>query len=302
MERQVKRAMTNIEKKQIDLIKESICVYKKFTECRILFKEGHLYFSNIEEFIDDKGNSCLFRLKEMCHELFRNSDEANYKEKLYDITVGYIFHEAMKLRENLYQIEYYKPNSDKVSDSMTNMEKKIVREIEILTKKAEKRLKEEVKEIKTLTAELVSQLKSLIKLYKNNYLLPRFIFEHEKTLISIYGRKDFGRLLNELYEDGRDALLFKTARSYLKSDFFDFARLLFRRILAKDKENKELVFLYMHTSAFHFYFRNKFSRSMIFAERACSMDIDIENINIYKDLLQKLMHDLSKEMKRTKKS
>jgi hypothetical protein len=297
----VETAMTNIEKKQIDLIKESICVYKKFTECRTLFKEGHLFFSNIEEFIDDKGNSCLFRLKEMCHELFRNYDEAHYKEKLYDITVGYVFHEAMKLRENLYQIEYYKPNSDKVSDSMTGIERKIVREIETLTKKAEKRLKEGVKEVKTLTVELMSQLRSLIELYKDNYLLTRFIFENEKTLVSIYGKKDFGKLLNELYNDGRDALMFRTAKSYLKSDFFDLARLLFRRILAKDKENKAVLFFYMHTSAFHFYFKNKFSRALIFAEQAHSMDIDLENINIYKDLLQKLIHDLSNEMKRTKK-
>ena len=55
----------------------------------------------MEEFVDDRGKSCLYRLKEMCHDLFRNADEAGYKEKLYDITVGYIFHEAMKIREHL---------------------------------------------------------------------------------------------------------------------------------------------------------------------------------------------------------
>ncbi|MCX5812011.1 MAG: hypothetical protein NT178_05625 [Proteobacteria bacterium] len=301
MERQVKTAMTNIEKKQIDLIKESICVYKKFTECRILFKERRLYFSNIEEFIDDKGRSCLFRLKEMCHELFRNSDEATYKEKLYDMTVGYVFHEAMKLRENLYQIESYQPNSDKVSDSLTEIEKKIVREIEMLTRKAEIRLKEGVKEVKTLTVELIGQLQSLIELYKNNYLLPRFILENEKTLVSIYGKRDFESLLNNLYKDGRVALIFRAAKSYLKSEYFDHARLLFRRILTKDKENKTALFLYMYTSAFHFYFKNKFSRSLIFAEHAHIMDIDIENINVYMDLLEKLIYDLSKEMKRTNK-
>jgi hypothetical protein len=291
--------MTNIEKKQIDLIKESICVYKKFTECIALFKEGNLFFLNIEEFIDDKGNSCLFRLKEMCHDLFRNSDEANYKEKLYDMTVGYVFHEAMKLRENLYQIEYYKPNPEKVSNSLSETERKIVREIDTLTKKAEIRIKEGVKEMKTLIIELMGQLRSMIELYGDNYLLPRFILENEKSLISIYGKKDFGKFLNDLYGDGRDALILRTAKSYLKSEYFNLARLLFRRKLAKDKENEEAIFLYNYTSAFHFYFINKFSRSLIFAEQAYAMDI--KNMDIYKELLQKLISDLSKEMRKTKR-
>jgi len=293
--------MTNIEKKQIDLIKESICVYNKFAKCMILFKEGCLFFLNIEEFIDDKGNSCLFRLKEMCHELFRNSDEAHYKEKLYDMTVGYIFHEAMKLRENLYQIEYYKPDSKKVFDSMTVTERKIVREIDTLTKKAEIRLKEGVKEVKTLTIELISQLRSLIELYKDNYLLSRFIFENEKTLVSIYGKKDFEKLLNNLYQDGREALILRAAKSYLNSDYASLARVLFRKILAKDKNNEEALFFYRYTSAFHFYFKNKFSKSLIFAEQANSMNIDIENINIYMGLLKTLNYELSKEMKKSKK-
>lgn len=294
--------MTNIEKKQIDLIKESICVYKKYAECMVLFKEGRLYFSNIDEFIDDKGKSCLFRLKEMCHYIFRNSDEAHYKEKLYDITVGYIFHEAMKLRENIYQIEYYKPNSEKVSDSLNEKEKKIVREIEILTRKAEKRIKEGAKEVRNLTVELINQLKSLFELYKNNYLLPRFLFENEKTLISIYGKREIERLLNELYKDGRDVLIFKTAKSYLKSEYFERARLLFRRILIKDKTNREALFLYRYTSAFHYYFINRFSRSFTAAREAHDMDIPIENIHIYKDLLGKLICDLSNEVRKTKKT
>jgi hypothetical protein len=293
--------MTNIEKKQIDLIKESISVYKKFTECIALFKEGKLVFLNIEEFIDDKGNSCLFRLKEMCHDLFRNSDEANYKEKLYDMTVGYVFHEAMKLRENLYQIEYYKPNPEKVSDSLSETERKIVREIDILTKKAEIRIKEGVKEVKTLIIELMGQLMSMIELYEDNYLLPRFILENEKSLISIYGKKDFGKFLDDLYGDGREALILRTAKSYLKSEYFNLARLLLRRKLVKDKENEEAIFLYNYTSAFHFYFINKFSRSLIFAEQAYAMDIDIKNMDTYKELLQKLISDLSKEMRKTKR-
>ena len=52
---------TNLEKKQIDLIRESIYVYEKCIECRSLFDSKDLCFANIEEFVDDRGKSHLFR-------------------------------------------------------------------------------------------------------------------------------------------------------------------------------------------------------------------------------------------------
>ena len=141
---------TNLEKKQIDLIRESILVYEKCMECRNLFNSKDLCFENIEGLVDDRGRSHLFRLKEMSHDLFRNSDDASYKEKLYDITIGYIFHEAMKLRENMYQLEYYRPQCNIVLHTLTDQEKKVVHEIGLLVKKAEIRFKEGFKEIKVL--------------------------------------------------------------------------------------------------------------------------------------------------------
>ena len=95
----------------------------------------------MEEFVDDRGKSCLYRLKQMCHELFRNADEASYKKKFYDITVGYIFHEAMKIRENIYQLEYYKPQYTTLTDSseLTVLEKKIIHEFDALILTGRKR-------------------------------------------------------------------------------------------------------------------------------------------------------------------
>lgn len=295
----VQTKMTNLEKKQIDFIKKSICVYTKYFECKTLFKNNQLSFVNIEEFIDDKGKSCLFRLKEMCHELFRTSDEAHYKEKLYDITVGYIFHEAMKLRENLYQLEYYRPNCDKVSDGLSDSERKIVREIGTLSKKADKRLREGIKEIRVLMKELAGQLKGLIKLYDKNYLIPRFILEDEKSLVTIYGKKGFEALLNDLYNGGRPLLVQMAAKSYLDSEYYGIARNLFKKISRMDNKNKKAAFYFMYASAFYFYLKNMFSRSLALAENAIEMDVEDELMH-YKGLLRHLAVDISAEIKKTK--
>jgi len=292
---------TNLEKKQIDLIKESIGVYEKCIECRSLFDSKNLCFANIEEFVDDRGKSHLFHLKEMSHELFRNSNDASYKETLYDITIGYIFHEAMKLRENMYQLEYYRPQCDIDPHTLTDQEKKTVHEIGLLVNKAEVRLKEGFKEIKVLLHELVGQLRDLMVFYKNNYLLPRFIFENEKPLKKIYGKKGFENLLNMAYSDGKQLLILKAGQSYLESEYYDTARLLFKKVLRLDGKDTLALFLYLYASAHHFYFKNMFTRALMLAESARGLKMDEHIKNNYMDSLNRLITDLSKEIKKKKK-
>jgi len=292
---------TNLEKKQIDLIRESIKVYEKSIEFRNLFSTRNISFADIEEFIDDRGKSYLFNLKEMSHELFRNTGDTSYKEKLYDITIGYIFHEAMKLRENMYLLEYYRPQYDIDILTLSDQEKKTVHEIGILVNKARKKLKEDLKEIKILLNDLIGQLKDLIILYRNNYLMPRFIYENEKSLKNIYGKKGFENLLNTVYSDGRHLLVFKAGQSYLESEYYDKARLLFKKAMRLDGQGMPVLFLYYFTSAYHFYFRNMFTKALMFAEKAHSMK-GADNIkDSHMVSLNTLISDLKKETKKKKK-
>ncbi|HOJ43351.1 MAG TPA: hypothetical protein PK800_04465 [Syntrophorhabdaceae bacterium] len=299
----MEKAQINREKNKIDLIKESICVYKKCMECRSLYRDGALCFAHIEDFVDDRGKSCLYRLKEMCHSLYRKSNDATYKEMLYDMTVGYIFHEAMKLRENLYQIEHYRPNYIKEIEHLTDIEKKIIHEINALTKKTKKRLHEGFKEIKRLLREMVAQLMDLIKLYKDSYLMPRFILENQKDLVMIYGKKGYERLLNELYKDGRELLMFKAAKSYLESEYYDESRMLLKKLLYMNRHNNRARFLYLYASAFYFYFKNRFQRALNFANNALSIYInaDDEDLTHYRERLNVLVSDIENEIKRKNK-
>lgn len=293
--------LSNLEKRQIDLIRESLCVYTKCMRCKELYMDGLLCFGDIEEFVDDRGRSCLFRLKEMCHELFRNSEAASYREKIYDMTVGYIFHQAMILRENLYQLEYYKPRCDIDTRELTIREKKMFLEMEFLLKKTEKKLKEGFRQTRLLLRELVEQLKDLIKLYKDNYLMPRFIFEHEKTLVTIYGKKAFDRLVNDLYSNGRKLLIFKAAHSYLESEYYELARNMFSKVACLDTSNKLALFLFMFTSAHYFYYKNRFAKAFRYAENALSLDMDEKEKAPYLDALRKLRVEISREIKRSRR-
>jgi hypothetical protein len=294
----------NIEKKQIDLISESICVFKTCGRCIDLHKKGQLTFLTVDDFVDDRGKSCLYRLKQMCHDLFRNTVQAAYKEKFYDITVGYIFHEAMKLRECIYQLEYYKPEYNLLlsSPELTSGENRVIHEFDILIKRAEKRLAEGLKEVKTLITELVGHVKDLIRMYRNNYLLPRFILENERDFIAIYGKKGYQSLLDGMYEHGRTTLMYRAALSYLESEYYQIARGLFQKVVKLDRTNLPARFLYLHTSAFNCYFRNRFSMARIFAEEALAVPVGgQQDLQSYVASLRNLLLELAKEIRKNKK-
>lgn len=206
----------------------------------------------------------------------------------------------MKLRENLYQIEYYKPKYDMNSEELTTLEKKIVHEIGILINKAEKRTKEGLREIKILSMELVEQLKDLIRLYKTNYLVPRFLFENEKTLARIFGKRQYEQLLQDMYKDGRSLLMFKAAQSYLESEYYNVARILFQKVSRLDKSNQLAFFLFMYTSAFYFFFKNRLTKARACAERALAVS-GIGEMGFYRKSLNGLVRELSKEAKRASK-
>jgi hypothetical protein len=149
--------------------------------------------------------------------------------------------------------------------------------------------------------ELIEQLKDLFKLYKDNYLLPRFLFEHEKTLITIYGKKNFDRLLNDMYKDGKRLLMFMTAQSYLESEYYELARNMFQRVTCLDAGNKLAFFLFLYSSAFFFYYKNRFSKAYRYAENAMSLDIEDDGKTPYLDSLIKLKVEISREIKRSRR-
>jgi hypothetical protein len=296
--------MSNLEKKQIDLVRESLSVYKTCNECISLFKTGELRFSVMEEFVDDRGASCLYRLKQMCHELFRNAIEVSYKEKFYDMTVGYIFHEAMKVRENIYQLEYYTPIYTSLcsSNQFTPVEKKVIREFDVLIGRAKKRLHEGLRQIKMLLKELVAQLKDLLKLYRNNYLLSRFMLEKGKAFVRIYGKKGYHNLLNEMFEQGKSTLILKAGLSYLDSEYYQIARKLFQRAIQMNKADGTAQFLFLYASAFDLFFKNRFAGSQTYAEKALAEQAGRPELNKYAEALEGLKIDLSREMKHMKRS
>ena len=96
----------------VDTLREYLEVHERLVELFARFRSGGLAFDSVRDLCDDSPNSPLFRLKERCHALFRDgerSDAPVRREALFDLAVGSLFHEAMKFRENFYQLVVYAP-------------------------------------------------------------------------------------------------------------------------------------------------------------------------------------------------
>ena len=103
------------------------------------------------------------------------------------------------------------------------------------------------------------------------------------------------------YSDGRHLLILKAGQSYLESQYYDTARLLFKKVLSLDNQDTLALFLYLYTSAHHFYFKNMFTRALMFAESAHALKMDEHTKNSYMDSLNRLISDLLKEIKKKRK-
>ena len=105
----------------------------------------------------------LYRLKERTHALFRGPGGivrgSTHREALFDLAVGSLFHEAMKLRENLYQREVYGPRVRALQTEAGEESKALFDEFEKMLGAVDDRLDEGVRELETLVQQTADQLR-----------------------------------------------------------------------------------------------------------------------------------------------
>jgi len=231
-----------------------------------LHRQGKLRFSHVEPLIDDRGQSLLYRLKENCHVLFRNRDDESSHggEKLLDLAVGSVFHEAMKLRENLYQVDTYKPRYSGIRLRNSPYQQVLMERFEKIVLRAEQAIGEGVADITDFFTDILDQLLDLIQGYKDNDLLVRFLITNRRLFVRVYGRKPFERLLNTMFEKGLVEAYTDAAMSYLRSAYYEMACHLFAKAIRLNPGDGKLRFLYGYAKGFDAYYANNYKKSLRF--------------------------------------
>lgn len=168
----------------------------------------------------------LWELKDTSHKLFRNQNvKLNLVEYIFDWTLGSIFHEAMKLKEDTYQLEAYQPDKEKIKEANndTNVDM-ILEEYNHIILNAQNNLKNEIENIKYLFSKSDTLLYSLLPHYSNNGLLLRFLLQNFNRTQEILGNETPVRIFKAMYGDSWEKAFIIAAKSYLEGGWYEEAK------------------------------------------------------------------------------
>jgi tetratricopeptide (TPR) repeat protein len=209
----------------VDIVREFVATWRIAARVGARYRGGDLTWEQVQELVEDGEDSPLFRLKERCHALFRASDSepgGASREVLFDLAVGALFHEAMKLRENFYQHAVYGPRIRALRRAARSDELTLFDEFEKLLGASSLRLDESLQETEALLEQTRRQLRRLLAADPGNGLVTRFLIEHAPAAQEAFG-EPLDALLAEIHGSAGDGYLC-AARSYLASGSFDLAR------------------------------------------------------------------------------
>jgi hypothetical protein len=238
------------ERKVMEIVRSFLLAYLAFRRLHGEYQKGSLRFSDLARFVDDRGQSILFTLKENCHSLFRRSSEGvSEKEQVFDLIVGTLFHLAMKLREDLYQVEFYGPKFTRLSEEKEEHQDphSLVQQFQGLLSRARSGMKEEMEEMDLLFKEFLPPFQDLLREYRENGLLLRFLMEEKGLLREVWGERALETILEKLYGPDSAQPDRLAGESYFQSAFYPQATQAFSRALGRNPGDEEIQFL-LHLS------------------------------------------------------
>jgi tetratricopeptide (TPR) repeat protein len=266
MDEMEKKAQMTRDRGILEIVRGLLLSRVAFHDIFKRYKEGRLRFSDIGVWVDDKGKSLLYNLKEQCHSLYRYKGKMPIQKNqwLLDLVIGSIFHEAMKLRENIYQMEIYRPKylQYKLKVGKTAYEKDYLQQFERIILKAKQGVTEGMEETRSLFQDAMAQLIDLFKESENNTLLVRFLLENQTLLQKVYGSKKTKKIFHLMFKKGFLDAYQLAGQSYLESEHYDLSSTYFSKALKMNPRNHHLQFLLNFSLGMNAYYRNAYPKSI----------------------------------------
>ncbi|MFP6641561.1 MAG: hypothetical protein VCC04_15050 [Myxococcota bacterium] len=234
--------MQRIRAGMVDIVRDFLGVHRLLRSMALRYADGALEFDDVEQFVGDDASSVLFRLKESCHAIFRPSGgDAEFEVgagALLDLVLGSLFHEAMALRENLYQLESYGARVQALKARADVETAELLQEFEKILAASAKRLDEAVIQIDALLGQARRQFFHLLVEYRDDGLLTRCLWEQADLVSSAFGQ-DVEELFTEIYGESTSALVL-AADSYLESAYYGEALSVLREASARAVGRQEI--------------------------------------------------------------
>lgn len=205
----------------VQLLREFLAGYTAFVE---LFAEHGIHdipFAKIRDLVGDDEGAVLFRMKEKSHALFRTDEYASEvvrHEALFDLALGSLFHEAMKLRESLYQREVYGPRVALLREAADESSEALIVEFDRILGKSVARQGEVVSEVRVLLSQTRDQLRRLLLERSGDRRVTRCLLSRRAQVDAVFPEGLSG-LLRAMHGNAVTGLI-EGARALLESAYY----------------------------------------------------------------------------------
>lgn len=196
---------------------------------------GTISFSVLRNMIGEPLNKgLLWRLKDKAHHIFLHADQTRPAGLLLDWTLGYIFHESLKLMEDAHQRQYYAPRLESLTHFThypeLSAQMRVLRDIQGQTVES---LRREVARLENLLV----QSRRLFCLYfagcAAHRPLARFLHDNNELARAVFA-DDYDRLIQSVYGGQAERMPLEAAYSLLESARFAAAALAVEAALARN--------------------------------------------------------------------
>ncbi len=206
-------------------------VFKRFLVARVAFDSIIQMFRSSEPMRFEPVNTfverTLFGMKEESHALFRNADrvasDTLYAEDLFDVLIGSIFHEAMKIKENCYILEHYGPTYRTMAAMAERRirvpvyERLFFRACKRIIERASTSVYDDIRAVEQLFEDATEHLLNILPRFANNGLVTRMLIENQELVESAYGEDGLQKVLSSMYADRLANAYLHAASNYLSA-------------------------------------------------------------------------------------
>ncbi len=186
--------------------------------------DRRLNFEELRDLLGQEMNKgLLWRLKDTAHHLFRNEPAERLVGRFLDWSMGYIFHEVIKIKEDAYQQANYGQWFRQVQGSpMPAEESDITRELYKVVDQTRESIEREIARVRFILAHCRRLFPLYLADHKDNILLARLLFEENDLAREVFG-SDFASFVRAIYGNEPEIMYVYASRSLRQGGWMEDA-------------------------------------------------------------------------------
>lgn len=207
-----------------DVLRDFCISSKELEACFTSYEhEGRIGFPSLRDLIGQEMNKgLLWRLKDTAHLLFRHGEEG-LLGRFLDWGLGYIFHEAVKLKEDAHQLENYAPwFSDIAASPLDETERELMERLTVVLGQTRESIDREIRRIRYIMDACLDLFPICYNQYAESQLLARYLFDQQAIVREVF-RDKYDALVEGIYGDPPENMPLLAARSLREGGWVDHA-------------------------------------------------------------------------------